>query len=331
MNRRDEILKATGKAAQLLADRPPSPDATSYDIVGAVSELGIPLLFRPLDKLWGAAIAIDDATRGILVTTKLDLHVQRFTLAHELGHILLEHDTSLDITIEDAGKHGNQSTPIQEMAANTFASELLAPKSLLLANAQRHQWNRHALQDPGNVYQLGLRMGLSFPAVCWALITHGVLGRALVEAMLKTPVKATKLKEAPAELLTNSWANIWRIGPADSNTIIEAGPDDLFALHVSDRVGAGYIWQLAESGAEAEVVDERSSDDGTLEGAIGEDTDRILYLRLRGPGRHRLVVEHMRPWNRTVMGVIEVWVGNYGKEREGLPRRIREALLVHAS
>lgn len=88
-SKRQEILRATTTAADLLS-RFPVGNRTSFDIVGAVTALNIPLVFRPLRGLWGASITVDNDARGVLVTTKLGLAVQRFTLAHELGHVLLE-------------------------------------------------------------------------------------------------------------------------------------------------------------------------------------------------------------------------------------------------
>ena len=176
MTKRAEILRAVSEAATVFADSP-SGARTSFDIIGAVAARNIPLLFRPLDKLWGAFITVNDEERGIIVTTKLGLPVQRFTLAHELGHLLLGHQTSLDKTIGFAGRNAPASRPPQEAAADTFASELLAPKRLLLASAKRQGWTRDKLHEPGNIYQLSLRLGISYQAACWALVTSDVLTR----------------------------------------------------------------------------------------------------------------------------------------------------------
>src|SRR6266571_5624987 len=96
-SRREELLRATREAARVL-DNFPVGDRSSFDIVGAVTALDIPLIFRPLKKLWGATISVGNE-KGVLITTVLDLHVQRFTLAHELGHVLLGHQLSLDESI----------------------------------------------------------------------------------------------------------------------------------------------------------------------------------------------------------------------------------------
>ena len=106
MNRREEILRATTEAAKLIAEHP-TGKRSSFDIIGVVTELGIPLLFRPLNNLLGAVVAFNGGVRGIMITTQRDLHVQRFTLAHELGHVLLGHTLSLDETIDLAGRNAS--------------------------------------------------------------------------------------------------------------------------------------------------------------------------------------------------------------------------------
>src|SRR5437667_5348042 len=167
MNLRQEVLKATREAASIQA-RFPVGQRASFDVVGAAAELGVPILFRPLNKLWGAFIVVSESP-GVLVTTTLDLPVQRFTLAHELGHYLLKHGTHLDDarTISFASRFAPASHPIEERAADIFASELLTSKSLMLATSQRHGWKKESLADPTNVYQLAVRLGLSFHASCW--------------------------------------------------------------------------------------------------------------------------------------------------------------------
>ena len=110
MTRRSEILHAVREAATVLAESPTSA-RTSFDVIGAVAERNIPLLFRPLDKLWGAFITVNGEERGIIVTTKLGLSVQRFTVAHELGHLLLGHQSSLDEMVGFEGRNAPASRP----------------------------------------------------------------------------------------------------------------------------------------------------------------------------------------------------------------------------
>ena len=323
MTQRAEILRAVSEAATVF-DESPCGARTSFDVIGAVAARNIPLLFRPLDKLWGAFITVNDEECGIIVTTKLGLPAQRFTVAHELGHLLLGHRTSLDETVGFAGRNAPASRPAHEAAADTFASELLAPKRLLLASAKRHGWTRDKLHQPRHVYQLSLRLGISYPAACWALVTSKVLTSIEARQLQDTSVKILKHELAPAGSITNSWADVWAITAADGDTFIEAGSDDLFAVHVEDHASAGYVWRLVDADAEVEVVGERPPH---LDHAYGARSGRVSYVRFKAPGVHHLVFEHVRPWSRATLARIRIDVDGHGKEREGWARRTRRGAL----
>ncbi|MDE0658065.1 MAG: ImmA/IrrE family metallo-endopeptidase [Gammaproteobacteria bacterium] len=318
MSKRDEILRATAEAARILANYP-AGRRTSFDIIGFVTDQGIPLLFRPLDQLWGAYVRLG-TRRGILVTTKLGLAIQRFTLAHELGHHVLGHGSSMDLTLGFQGRINNGHRAAAEAAADTFAAELLASKHLMLNSAKRKGWNREALHDPNNIYQLALRLGISYEAACWGLVASDVVTRRTAETLLDKPVKECKLALAPSDLISNSWADVWKLDRADSSTHIEAAPDDLFAVHVQDHASAGYLWRVVDASPHAEIVAERGVD---VKDVYGLPTSRVIFVRFRSGGCHQLLFEHTRPWNETTVDRIEIEIDGHGKEQEGLARRAK--------
>ena len=323
MTRRSEILRAISEAARVLADFPHGNRRTSFDIVGAVTGMDIPLMFRPLDGLLGTVVA--GRTPGIMITTKRSLHVQRFTLAHELGHILLEHQFSLDREIEVMGRNAPVSRPDEEAAADTFASELLGPKQLVLTSAQRHRWNKEKLHQPENIYQLSLRLGISYQAACWALVTSGILTSTEAKNLQANPVKEQKRKLADQVPITDPWADVWALTSADADTFLEAGPNDLFAVHVRDHASAGYLWQLVDTGSSAEVVGERQMNTDHI---YGEHSSRVVYVRFSGPGTHRLVFEHIRPWSGSSLAHINIDIDGHGKELDGFARRTKHKALA---
>ena len=319
MNRRHEILRATSEAARVFAEFPHGR-RTSFDIVGAVMEWNIPLLFRPLDGLWGGFIAVGQQNHGIIVTTKLGLPVQRYTLAHELGHLLLGHESSLDETVDLWWGSASPVRSTAELAADTFAAELLAPRRLIVASARRHRWNRRALGLPQNVYQLALRLGISYKAACWALVSSKILSRDTAFSLQGMPVRDQKLALAPASLISHSWADVWSLWPADTGTFLEAGPDDLFAVSVQDHASAGYLWQLVDTDAKAEIVGERCE---LVNDTYGQPFSRVVYVRFPTPGLYRLQFEHVRPWSGTKAAAIEIEIDSFGKEQVGFPRRAK--------
>jgi Zn-dependent peptidase ImmA (M78 family) len=282
---------------------------------------------EPLNGLWGAAISVASGSSGILVTNKLDLHVQRFTLAHELGHVLLGHENMFDLseTIGFAGRFGPTSRPAQELAADTFASEVLAPRALMLANAKRHNWTSSTLSDPANVYQLSLRLAISFQATCWALAAQNAITRQTAVTLVAQTVKSQKQKLAPAGLITNPWASVWKLTEADTSTSLEAGLDDLFAVQLQDYSSAGYLWELVGTGPRVRIVETATSSSLPDYGA---PASRVVFLHFETPGVHRLHFEHRRPWNQQTLGYIDIDIDNNGKEQGGFDHRTREAALL---
>ena len=92
---REAILEGT-KAAQRLHARLGTRKAVEagalshVDVFGAADKLGAVLLFRRLNGLLGVYFAEPlSPVPGIMVSTERDLHVQRFTAAHEIGPSIL--------------------------------------------------------------------------------------------------------------------------------------------------------------------------------------------------------------------------------------------------
>lgn len=70
---------------------------------------------------------LNDGVPTILVSNTASLARQRFTAAHELGHILLGHVGRYELVNREPS---SQDNPV-EQAANVFASRLLAPACVL--------------------------------------------------------------------------------------------------------------------------------------------------------------------------------------------------------
>jgi Zn-dependent peptidase ImmA (M78 family) len=154
------------------------------DVFGAIAKLGATLMFQPLDKLLGAYLPGEEL--GVLITTKRSLPVQRFTGAHELGHLYMRHEPSVDD--ENILRRAPFSTSgvlnRQEREADAFASMFLAPAWLLTLNLERQGWTARDLSYPTSVYQASLRLGTSYQATCYALERHKVIGRDQCERLI---------------------------------------------------------------------------------------------------------------------------------------------------
>jgi len=106
------------------------------DVVELVSLLGIKIRLHDfgMRRLFGLSIGSTDGGPAVVVNDNAELSIERkiFTIAHELGHLLLHHD-SYD---EAAVPYGEDES--EEIQANAFAGELLLPSAGL-----KKQWENY--------------------------------------------------------------------------------------------------------------------------------------------------------------------------------------------
>lgn len=90
-----------------------------------VTGLGIPFNEADLTKTEGVSHVDANGLIFIMLNRNLPFNRKRFTLAHELGHIALDH-----VTITNSSQESSKS---QEVEAHEFAGSLLIPSTDLKA------------------------------------------------------------------------------------------------------------------------------------------------------------------------------------------------------
>jgi Zn-dependent peptidase ImmA (M78 family) len=266
------------------------------DIFGILVDRGIPLLFRPLEGLLGAFI--NDPLPGVMITTQRPLSVQRYTTAHELGHALLHHQPSLD---DESILHRMPFTnrpgyDLQEIQADAFASELLVPRWLLVRHVLRQGLQPSDLSKPEVIYQLSLRIGVSFRAMCYSLQRHRAIDYGTTSKLLE--VKPRKIKMQLAEgVEPETWhGDVWVVTERDEGMLLEGSRNDLVILRFEEHSGSGYIWrfdELAEAGLE--ILEDRRvtlRQGDQIGGTVGRRVTAQPAREARGDVR---LVE-LRPW-----------------------------------
>lgn len=328
MNRRDAILEGTQAAMRLhlkLRTRP-SVEASGggVDVFGALLHEHVALIFRPLQGLLGFCIKGADIP-GVVISTARPLRIQRFTGAHELGHVVLGHTMSLDGE-EILARRGSGDS--LEIAADSFASEFLLPKWLLQLHAQHQGWNRADMSRPLVVYQLALRVGASYEATCIALERNKIID-ANIRATL-TSVKPRTIKEEILDGLKveNYHPDVWLLTERDEGHLIEGEPNDLFVLRLSESGGAGYLWNtddLQRSGFGI-LRDDRFI--ASAQQATGTAV-RTLTAKRAEPASGAIALEEVRPWDvpPRPMATFRVRYDLFGKE-SGMPRAVRKQLMA---
>lgn len=322
-SRRDAILTGVARASDLhdqLGVRSALLNGEgAIDVIGAVQRLGLFIMFRPLDGLLGAYVPTR-ALSGMLVTTKRDLHVQRFTAAHELGHHILGHKAlSLDTTVGFVGRGEASKYDLQEVEADAFAAEFLLPKWLIAAHLRRQKWGRDHLQEPDIVYQLSLRLGASYKATCYALKSQNFLSSSIVDRLVMVQPAVSKERAVP-EVQPEDWhRDVWIVSESDRGSRILGSPNDLIVVALEEHVAGGYSWDtngIAQSGLRLEH-DRRVSPAGS---AIGARVQRRIVLQ--GEGEKHLRLEERRAWApaQPSINTFDIDLTLLGREPEGIPR-----------
>lgn len=318
--RRDAILAGVAAAAEVLdrldvRETIESGSRGNVDVFGSIIKEKAALLFRPLDGLLGACLI----GPGVIISTERGLPVQRFTGAHELGHVAMHHGFSIDGE-EILGKLLPE-TGAMEMEANAFAAEFVLPRWLLEYHGRRQGWDASSIQDPRTVYQMSLRTGTSYEATIWALVKHKIITRDVGEKLKEVQPKDIKRSLLPGYVPPNWHRDVWLITAEDEGAMIEGQPDDLFVFMLNEKSGAGYVWDFETLKDNGFVVqnDVRESHRGDQE--IGADTTRKLTAHTPGELCGEIHLMLKRPWEKLSAPVenLQMKYDLLGKE-EGMPR-----------
>ena len=324
--RRDAILNGVGRAAELHAelglrdslregDRP-------VDVLRAIRDLGVMVLFRPLDSLLGAYLPTTGEAPGMLLTTRRTLHIQRFTAAHELGHHALEHRAmSLDNDVGFVARGEQAGHDFQEVEADAFASAFLLPDWLLVAHARRHGWGKRDLAVADTAYQLSLRLGASYAATCWALAQGNLIGHDVARHLVDTPPKDSKQRAIPDVQREKWYSDVWKLSEQDRGVQVLGNPDDLLVLALKEHVASGYTWDTSGVKSAGLSISKDERQDVGHEVLGGPVTRRLI---VQGAAHGRLRLEERRAWDQqSSLNSFELDLSLLGPETEGLPRAAR--------
>jgi Zn-dependent peptidase ImmA (M78 family) len=120
----------------------------------------------------------NDEISGVLVRRPGDIVIgvessqsperQRFTIAHELGHLVL-HDVG-EVHVDKVNYRSSLSSTaedVEEVEANAFAAALLMPRAFVVADLRGQTVN---IEDEGQVTRLANRYLVSTQAMTYRLI-----------------------------------------------------------------------------------------------------------------------------------------------------------------
>jgi Zn-dependent peptidase ImmA (M78 family) len=172
-NARLERGEIERRAAEVLKQA--SVAEVPVDLSKVAESLGVHLHFDILEDKISGVLIVKGTERNVLINAAHHSNRQRFSLAHELGHLVLHDadgdrlfiDTDLRIyqrvgasTDEAYNQPGSTTRPHEEREANQFASALLMPSELVKREARNLD-----LSDESDVAYLARSFGVSDQAM----------------------------------------------------------------------------------------------------------------------------------------------------------------------
>jgi Zn-dependent peptidase ImmA (M78 family) len=276
----------------------------------AIERAGALLMFQPLRSLCGAYLPKPPGgdAAGIFLSTYFPLSVQRFTAAHELGHLRMGHAISVDRE-EDilpraatARIRDDVGDPTQEVAAEAFAGFFLMPQRQVTARMDALGIGTNELRSADAVYELSLWFGASYSAMVWHLVSLKLLRQA--DAIRLAKVRPKQIKEALAgrDALADWHNDVWPLSAEQSGQIVHARVGDALSITLPSHASGGYLWDASSIDADAwELLRLEPMPSGT-DGADsvashpGRSLEHQALLRVRRNGAHSLALAERRPW-----------------------------------
>ncbi len=209
----DALLAAARKAAEVLDDfeakKRIEAGYTRVDAERIASAFDVVVMYRKLEFLLGGYLR-EDGIPGIIVNWDRPRGLVHMTCAHELGHFALGHDSTSDTTVDVP-----MDAALVERTANQFAYALLAPAWLVARTMRCQRWGRDSLRSPAVVYQMSLRLGMSYKAMVWSLNRLGYLSVAEALKIVNVQPVALKREILGGAAPQSARSDVWMLTDAD--------------------------------------------------------------------------------------------------------------------
>jgi Zn-dependent peptidase ImmA (M78 family) len=133
------VSRAELEAVRLLAASSQG-DELPVDVEAVAAHLGAQIVLEHLDRSVSGMLYRDDDHVVIGVNSAHAERRRRFTVAHELGHLVLHKGRPLvvdHVRVNFRDATSSTATDMEEIQANAFAAELLMPRGQVIAMARQ--------------------------------------------------------------------------------------------------------------------------------------------------------------------------------------------------
>lgn len=170
-------LEEVGASARHLLERA-GVSAPPIRLEPLVELCGAQLSRQPLQGDISGMVFRDEGRKVIGVNSSESANRQRFTIAHEIGHLLLHEGRPViveKLVRVNLRESSGGASDREEREANHFAAELLMPEEMLRAAATELVGDRTLLSDRRFVAELASRFEVSTQAMEYRLVNLRLL------------------------------------------------------------------------------------------------------------------------------------------------------------
>lgn len=231
--------------------------------VQSVAPASVPVPLEPYLSHIGAKVTVDDdlavgeagytmtvkGRHSIVVNGKDSERRQRFTICHEIGHVVLELESE-----HDDPSWSYERRPANEVCCDIFAAELLLPvplfkPALLKQEIDAQSMTALAEQFNASLFATGSRMVAFSPEPCAFVVSQGgkikyafrspalrdeklwiPFGVALPENSLSAALRKDATRSSPIELDADTWFDDVEGGIVLEDAIYDASRDQTLTL-----------------------------------------------------------------------------------------------------
>lgn len=211
------------------------------DVLQIARDLGLVLMMQPLDNLLGFYVRQPHAA-GIVINSKLPESLQRFTLAHEIGHHVLGHDGTAD---SEHAVDRFDTESLVEAQAQAFAGALLMPVPLVnkaIRELPATQFAREVVET--DAYLFSRQLGVSYSAGVWALYRRNLITANDARRFIRRGPKAAKSDLLGRGPVTDARADVWVLNQDNDDLTVLCRVGDVIHIQLHEDTSTGYVWHL---------------------------------------------------------------------------------------
>jgi Zn-dependent peptidase ImmA (M78 family) len=260
-----------------------------FDVLRSVAS---EVFFRPLNRICGAYLPSQDGPPGVLINSNLPLSRQRYTAAHEFGHLFLHHTAaSVDEFSEDSSLEMRTSGNIEESIAEAFAAFFLMPTPLVKISFDELRISELSAQA---IYLASLKMGTSYMATVNHLYTLKRLSYAQATALRSQQPKAIKRELSDDRSIGRH--DVWIVDEHWNGKPIFPTVEDTVVLHLPETPTSGYSWVWDRNPEGLRIVEDGFADQAGEE--VGGKRVREFIAEVSdSPTPQRISLARRPPWD----------------------------------